>query len=244
MSEIRQTDKNDLDRIYDIYKLGDLFAAVYRDSDYRFGELHFREAMDDGDFPDHLVDPPESMQSGWTRVHEIPMVLHPDKGALLLRPAWVNDEEPEATLHQRIEETHNELTALEWRIRSRLESDRFWQNRPIVMGVGVVVSQPTAAGSRPDHIPEPAIIDREALPRFATHIDALFEHYTMPAAQPVADWGQRLVAELTAPNGPIGGFVGEQNLIEAYDGWGCELDGLVVPAKMRESAASADRNGY
>lgn len=156
MSEIRQTDQNDLDRIYDIYKLGDLFAAVYRDSDYRFGELHFREAM----------------------------------------------------------------------------------------GVGVVVTQPIAAGSHPDHIPEPAIIDREALPRFATHIDALFEHYTMPAAQPVADWGERLVAELTARNGPIGGFVGEQNLIEAYDGWGCELDGLVEPAKMRESAASADRSGY
>ncbi len=225
-----QADKNDLDRVYDNYQLGDLLTAVYRGSDYRFGCLHFAEPMGEGNYPDHLVNPPEFMQSGWTEFHEIPMVLHPQKGALLLTSVWYTDEYPQASLGELIEEEHSQLTALEWKIRDQLECVGYWANRAIVLGVGLVAGQRVPEDERPANVPDVAIIDRDKLPQLATHIDALFEHYTTPAARPVDEWGDRLVADLTADNSFLGCFVDEEQHINTYESCGLELDGLVEPA--------------
>jgi hypothetical protein len=230
MAHVRDDEKNALDCIDDIYQLGCLFAAVFRDSDYRFGDLHYAEPMGEGCFPDYIAEPPESMKSGWTYFHEIPMVLHPEKGALLLRTVWAGDDEPPETLTERIESDHSELTALEWKIRDRLESVGYWKNRPIVLGVGVVTSSLVPDDLRPANVPAVAVIDRSALPCFASHIDALFEHYKTPAAEPIDEWGARLVTDITDSPELLGGFVGEDNLIDGYEDWGCELDGLVEPA--------------
>ncbi len=107
MTQLREDDKNDLDRIDSIYDLGGLFTAVYRDSDYRFGCLHFAEPMGDGNYPDYIAEPPDFMKSGWTYFHEIPMVLHPDKGALLLSTAGLFPDDPPEMLTACIEEEHS-----------------------------------------------------------------------------------------------------------------------------------------
>jgi hypothetical protein len=218
-----------LDEIYDIYCLGDLFTAVFQDSDYRFGCLHFAEPMGDGEYPDYIAEPPDFMKRGWTRYHEVPMVLHPNKGALLMYPAGLSHDDQPEKLTENIEEEHSALVRLEWKIRNRLETVGYWKDRPIVMGAGVVTSHHVPDALRPDHLPEVAIIDRDKLPTFVTHVDALFEHYTTDAARPVAEWGERLVADITGSDF-LGGFVGEQNHIESYDRWGRELDGLVEKA--------------
>lgn len=227
MTQARKEEKNDLDRIWDIYRLDDLLAAVYRGSEYRFGDLHFAEPLGEGKYPEYMAEPPECMKGGWTRHHEIPMVLHPEKGALLLRTAWSGEEEPPELLTERIEEVHSELTNLEWKICKRLEADPYWQNRPIVLGVGVVTSRRVPERLRPANVPEVAILDRDALPRFGAHIDALFEHYTTPSAETIEKWGSRLVDEITGEETRLGGFVGEESLIEAYEDWGHDFEGLV-----------------
>lgn len=230
MTRVREDEKNDLDRIGDIYGLGDLLTAVYRDSNYRFGCLHFAEPMGDGNYPDYIAEPPDFMKSGWTYHHEIPMVLHPEKGALLLSPAGLWHDDPPEMLTTRIEEEHNRLVSQEWKIRHRLESIGYWKNRAIVLGVGVVTRHHVPDELRPDNMDEVALIDRNALPQFATHIDNLFAHYTTPAAQPVDAWGQRLVDDITDSESLLGGFVAEDSHIERYDDYGWDLDGLVEPA--------------
>lgn len=236
MTHADQSERNNLDNIYDIYGLGDLLTAVYRDSDYRFGCLHFAEPMGDGNYPEHLVDPPEFMRGGWTMNYEIPMVLHPRKGALLLTTPWLPDEAPAEFHTVSLEDEHTKLVALEWKIRERLESLGYWKDRPIVMGVGLVTCKRVADEIRPECIPEVALIDREKLPTFATHVDALFEHYTRGAAKPIDEWGARLVADITDSD-LLGSFVDEESHIESYEGWGCELDGLVETAAPSKASA-------
>jgi hypothetical protein len=230
MAHLGDTDENNLDCIGDIYDLGDLFTAVYRGSDYRFGCLHFAEPMGDGNYPDYIAEPPDFMKSGWTLHHEIPMVLHPDKGALLLSVAGLMHDEPPELLTAHIEEEHSRLVSQEWKIRNRLESIGYWKNRAIVIGVGVVTRHRVADELRPENVAQAALIDRDALPHFATHVDALFNHYTTPAAQPVEEWGQRLVADITDSQSILGGFLAEDSHIERYEDYGWDLDGLVEPA--------------
>ena len=222
------TAKNGVSEEFDaIYDVADLLCAAYRGSDYRFGELHFAEPMGDGDYPDCLEDPPEFLRSGWTHYHEISMVLHPAKGALLLRMADPFDESDPESLTWAIAETHKELTTLQWKLERRLEQIGFWKDRPIVLGIAVVTTYPCPDEVRPAHISETMLIDRPKLPQFATHIDALFAHYTRDEAKPVTAWGQRLIDDITNSPDFLGGFVDEQQLLEFYDEFGSGLDNIV-----------------
>lgn len=230
MTDIK-AQKNNLDRLCDIYDLGDLSSAVYRDTDYRFGCLHLAEAMDDGNYPDVFDAPPAFMQSGWTQYYEIPMLLHPNKGALLIGIVSEPANTPAKLLNAAIEEEHTHLVFMEWKIRKRLETIGYWKNRPIVMGVGIVTPHHLSAQSRPANLAEALLIDRPALPHFARHVDALFAHYTTPAAQLVAEWGERLVTDITDSDEILGRFVGEDSYFERCDDYGLNLDGLVERAR-------------
>lgn len=225
-----QTDTTSTNPFDNYFQLSSLLCATFRDSDYRFGELHFAEPMDDGEYPEHLVDPPEFMRSGWTRFHEIPMVLHPEKGALLLRMTTTMRDEPREVLTARIEETHSELTNLEWKIRDRLEKLGYWGGRPIVMGVGVVTPETCPERLRPMSVDEEVIVDRRDLPRFAERIDEMFDYYTIDAARPVAEWGDRLIADITGSRKYLGGFLDEEHFLERYDDFGRPLDGAIKRA--------------
>ena len=225
--KIIKRNKNELDHFHD---LGDLLAAVYQGSDYRFGELHFAEPMGPDECPEHLIDPPDFMKGGWTKYHEIPTVLHPEKGVLFFRKAYLRDDDHPRALGLSIQEVHKDLIQLEWKLRHRLEELDFWKNRPIIMGVGVVTQYRCHRRLRPKSVDPAAIIDRDALPQFASHVDALFDHYTTPQAEPVSDWGQRLVRTVTTSQGHLGSFVGEESLIGTYDEWDRPLDGLVETA--------------
>ncbi len=224
MKTKRKRKQNELDRFHD---LGDLFTAVYQGSDYRFGELHFAEPMGPDECPDHLIDPPDFMKGGWTWHHEIPTILHPEKGVLFFRMAYLRDDDHPRALTRRLEEKHKELTRLEWKIRHRLEGLDFWKDRPIVMGVGVVTQYRCHRRLRPKSVDAPVIIDRDALPRFASRVDDLFDYYTTPEAQPIDEWSQRLIRTITADQGHLGSFVDEESLISTYDEWDRPLDGLV-----------------
>ena len=226
-----QSQDNRTASICDFHDLSDILCAVYRDSSYHFGISFLSEAMADGEYPDHLVDPPEHMKSGWTRTHEIPMVMHPEKGALILRRAELLDGEPPSAIAARIEEVHSEATSLEWKMRHELEQLEFWKDRPIVMGVAVVTRHECPRKLRPLSVDAELIIDRDKLPAFPTHIDAIFDHYTTDAALPVDKWGQELIDHITAPPEPLAmQFTKRQDLIRTYEEWDCELDGLVETA--------------
>ncbi len=219
--------QNELDRFHD---LNDLFCAVYEDSDYRFGELHLAEHMGPDEYPDHLIDPPEHMKGEWTYHHQIPMVLHPEKGALLLRTASLCDDDHPLSLRRHIHETHKELTNLEWKLRHRLEGLQFWSDRPIVMGVGVITRETCNDRLRPKSVDPPVVIDRNALPNFASHIDALFDYYTSPEVEPIHEWGERLIHVITTSQERLGSFIDETSLLRSYNEWDRPLDGLVKPA--------------
>ncbi|MFW5967517.1 MAG: hypothetical protein ACOCV2_08375, partial [Persicimonas sp.] len=57
--------------------------------------------------------------------------------------------------------------------------------------------------------------------------------YATPAAEPVEEWGDRLVEDITAKATQLGGFVDEESLIESYEDGGEEFEGLVEPAVGR-----------
>lgn len=212
------------------FELQSLLCAAYEGSDYRFGVLHFAEPMEDGEYPEHLVDPPDFLRSGWTWFHEIPMVLHPARGALLLRRAEPMEDEPAKALTARIENCHSELTNLEWKIRHRLEKLGYWKNRSIVLGVAVVTSERCPRRLRPVSVDETVLIDRDDLPKFAARIDEVFDYYTTDEARPVDEWGPRLVEDLTGSEDYLGGFYDEQSCLKMYDDFDRPLDGAVEPA--------------
>lgn len=221
--------KQIVDPLDQFYQLPDLLCAAFYGSSYRFGELHFSEKMAEGEYPSYLVDPPDFMRGGWTRYHEISMVLHPEKGGLLLRMTEVPDDAPDEALTREIAEDHCALVGLMWKLHRRLEQVGFWKDRPIVLGVGLVTPHHCPDELRPANICETVLIDRKKLPRLPTHIDELFDYYTRPEALPVADWGERLITDLTTSPDLIGGFVDEDSLIEFYDEFAGGLDEVIEP---------------
>ncbi len=222
-----QTTDEEIKKIARLHDLGMLLYVVYRQTDYISGVLHFAEPMGDDECPDHLIDPPDFMKGGWTWYHELSVVLHPEKGALLLRKTGTSG--PSEVLSARIEETYSTLTNLEWKIRRRLEQLGYWKNRPFTMGPGVVTTSACPPEARPASVPDAAIIDRDDIARLPEHIDRLFDHYATESAKPVSEWGHRLIEDLTDSPGFVGGFIDEESIAENYHDWGPDLEGIVEP---------------
>jgi len=225
---MNRTKDEQIDAIAALYDLGMLLHVVYRQTDYTIGVLHFGEPMGDDKCPDHLIDPPDFMKGGWTRYYEVPMVLHPQKGALLLRK--VSHDGPAESRGAIIEDTYSSLTNLEWKIRCRLERLGYWNNRPFTMGAGVITTASCPPDTSPVSVPDEAIIDRDDITRLPARIDQLFDHYATDSARPISDWGQRLIDDLTDSPGFVGDFVGEDSIAESYRECGPDLEGIVDPA--------------
>lgn len=223
-----QTIDEQIDELANLYNLSMFLYVVYRETDYTIGVLHFGEPMGDDECPDALVDPPEWLKGGWTWFHEIPMVLHPNKGALLLRK--ISDSASPDEMATTIEETYSKLTNLEWKIRRRLERLGYWNNRPFTMGAGVVTTTVCPPEARPVSVPEAAIIDRDGITEFPDRIDRLFDHYTTESARPTETWGDRLVEDLTGSSGLLGNFIDRESIAESYHDWGPDLEQIVDSA--------------
>ena len=220
-----ETKADRIDEIDTLYDLGEFLYAVYRETDYTIGVLSFGEPMADGEYPDHLGDPPEFMKSGWTMYHEIPMVLHPEKGALLVRRVapWLAKQ----GLAAAIEETYSELKNLTYKIRRRLDEVGGWQDQPFVMGAGVVTTRMCPGDRRPLSVPDVALIDRDGIRAFPQRIDGLFEHWGTECASPVESWGEALVEAVTESPGVLGDFYDEASLGEHYREFERNLEGVV-----------------
>ncbi len=218
-------DTNALDTVYDHYRLGELLAAVYEGSEYRFGDLGFRELTDEARrHRDQLIAAGRGLPM-W--VYNIPTVLHPDKGALIFGvPALGSDTAPEDAPGL-IEEKHSETVQLEYKIRERLEEIGYWHAREIVFGVGLVTYWHLDEDDIPESVPRDIVIDRAGLPDFAAATDRIFDYYTTKNAQPVSEWGPRLIEDLTDSPNFLGKFLDEQHLIEGHECSGREFDGLV-----------------
>ena len=220
-----------LDHIYDGYQLESVLTAAFEGSDYRFGTLdvHVRQPNVPKKYRIFPNKPERPGRTSYT-VFGLQAVMHPQRGALLLGAAHVSADDRPGAVPRRIQERFDELIWLESIIRERFEEVEFWVDRPIVMGVGVVTGRRVAPGRYPSDVPGPAIIDREKLPNIAAHLDTLFDYYTTERAHPVDAWGPKLIEELTDHTAGVCTFIGEESLIDTYEEWGREFDGLVDSA--------------
>lgn len=210
--------------------LCELLAATYRDTDYHFGELHFpipmspeeaRDVYGDvyrggyGDGLDHR---------GAMTVHQIPMLMHPEKGALMLRDVYCHPSDAPEALAECIEVEHSEVIALEWKVRDQLEMLGSWRAQPVVLGVALVSRLDCPAHQRPRGVAPEIIIGREDLADFAERIDSIFEYYSTPARSAVSDYGARLICDIEGSPEICGSFVDRDLLIQSYIEHGCVLD--------------------
>ena len=61
----------------------ELFCKSLINSPVEFGTATIAVAMEDGEYPDHLNDPPEDMRQGWTQYYELELAQHPHRGLMI-----------------------------------------------------------------------------------------------------------------------------------------------------------------
>ncbi|MGM0557276.1 MAG: hypothetical protein ACQEVA_12910, partial [Myxococcota bacterium] len=175
MAHFRTKDTNALDSVYDHFRLGEFLAAVYEGSDYRFGDLCFRELTDEAhQYRDKFIAMGRGLPM-W--VYNIPIVLHPEKGALIFGVPHLGSDTAPEDAPEFIEEKHSEMVQLEHKIRQRLEELGYWHTREIVFGVGLVTYWHLEEDDIPESVPRDIVIDRARLPEFAACADRIFDYY-------------------------------------------------------------------
>ena len=194
----------------DCQSVDEVLMQALIDTDYRFGTLHFSEPRTE----DSGGSSSAAMIATW--VHEIEMVLHPRRGALLLRGVYRNPMEPRDLLRARIGEAHAQLADLQRKIRSRLDADPRWRGRPVVLGIGVIVMGDFRRDDLPFGVPRQLIVETPQLESLEDRLEELFEYYTTPAVEPVEVYGEDLIDVLT--NCPdMGRFFDEASTVELYN---------------------------
>lgn len=181
------------------------------DSRYRVGRLDFTNSLTD----EHLkaIDERHDGTPGGWRVHEpVDMVLHPEKGAILVAHCAVDPAHPEYVIRRRVEQIHTRLVDLQRKIRRRLDESDFWRDRPIVLGIGITVCAVLPDDAIPPHIPPEVICDCSTPGGVERHLEQLFDFFATPASTPIAAYGRRLVSDLTDSPGWIGTFFDESEL--------------------------------
>lgn len=191
--------------------LSAILAKLLDDPRLRVGTLNFVEPIE-GDELHELVELPGATDIEWATHHRAQMLLHPSRGALLLRDCAFREREPAMLLRDRITRTHEELVQLQEKLRRRLDDDLYWRGRPIVFGLGVVVRAVCPDSAIPRSVPEELIIDATDVATLARRIERLFEFFRTPATTPVAAYGAKLVADLTDSPEWIGNFIDESTL--------------------------------
>ena len=189
--------------------LDEALMQALLETEYRFGTLHFSEPRIDDDCrgaPNQIA----------TWVHEIDMVLHPDRGALLLRSCSLESGETRQKLFERIRKTHSQLADLQRKIRSRLDADPFWRGRPVVLGIGVVIRRQSKRCQLPFGVPPELVIHESDLDDLPARLQRLFDYYATPETVPVEDYGPQLISALTE-SAEMGRFFDEAAVIELYN---------------------------
>lgn len=181
----------------DCHRLDEMLMQALWGSELRFGTLQVTEVVDDETELNVIA----------RQVHEIEVVFHRDRGALMLQ----------ASPGGRIARTHAQLTDLQRMVRARLdEIDDFWRERPILLGVGIFVPRPCADRNVPRGVPPELVIDHADLDGLEHRLEELFTFYTTPVIEPVEDYGPRLVEALTESE-DMGRFYDESAVIERYN---------------------------
>lgn len=189
-----------------------LLVRRLADTDYRTGRLHVPEPVPEA----HLSKPADATPAGWVTRDRVETVLHPARGALLLRDVTARPDEPTVLVRDRIERIHEQLAELQRKLRRRLDESAFWRSRPIALGVGIVVRGSVSSTAIPRRVPDELIVDDTDPDNFEARLEEVFDYYGTPATTPVDEYGPRLVEDLTDSPEWIGNFIGEE-AISAMD---------------------------
>lgn len=219
---MKRTREERTDQLAKFNDICDLLAATYRDTDYHFGELHFPVPMTPEEA--RMIYGGALNHQCARTVHQIPMLMHPDKGVLMLRDVYCRPEESSEVVSERIEVEHSELVTLQWKVLDQLEMLASWRAQPVVMGAVLVCRRDCPAQCQSGGVAPEIIIGREQLVDFSERIDSIFDYYTRPTSPPVSDYGERLIRDLTGSPEICGSFVDRDVLIRSYVEHGCELD--------------------
>ncbi len=194
--------------------LEELLVAELSESNLRFGRLHFWEPVDAHD-PDELFETIDGSITDWVTYHQVQLVFHRTRGALLLRDCDLTDAPPIA-IRDRLQRTHHHLVSLQRKLRRRLDERPYWRGRPIVLGVGIAVHGPFSEGLLPRGVPADLLIETSPRPKLEARLEALFDFYSTPATRPISDYGPRLVSALTESPTWIGNVIDELSLRAMY----------------------------
>lgn len=61
----------------------EFYVKALINSPLEFGTVELSRPMADGEYPEHLIDPPKEMRSGWTERRQIDVAMHAQLGVLL-----------------------------------------------------------------------------------------------------------------------------------------------------------------
>lgn len=175
------------------YMPQEFFTKALINSPVEFGTLELSRPMGEGEYPEHLVDAPPELRTGWVERRQIDLAMHPQLGALVC--GYVEGEES-AEIKSGLEEELRRLKKDREQLLARFASSYEMQILP-VPPVGIFVAAPNAAKgaiSSQWEMGSAFICTDPRMDRLATHMmSAMLREGDEHEGEPFVDW-PRLMA--------------------------------------------------